>query len=203
MSSKRKLPFSQQQKSKRMRIPRPFFRGRDQKYLDATYTAQALANTGSPTTLTNIAEGSDVGGREGRRIVPTAVVWNLYFYPAASVDRVTVRMSIIRVHGKYTGTPNDYINGLTAPHNLDKCSLIFDHYYNALSTTSVAATAGALNYTTPISKGKRKLRKVVTRFTGTAGTDDIDGAIVVIWRADTNNNALMNGNVRMFYSDPK
>lgn len=145
------------------------------KHVDTGVAGVDYSAGGTAYDLTFIAEGSDSTYRTGRRINLKNLNFHFTGTAGGSTNAITsVRVALIRVIGKYSGTFTDYMPTYGTAISADKCHLIFDRLDTLTNDNN-----NNININTSIS-----LKGRMVKYSGINGGDECDGALYMLVMAD-------------------
>jgi len=173
--------------------PRP-----EVKYYQGSFSA-AVSSVPNNLNVGLIAEGNDVNNRIGRRVTPKSLILKgqlLASVGALSDNWNQARLLLLRIRGKYSGTPLDYITGVMNMPLLDKCQVIWDQLYQLNKTTADVPIGIAINKRFKLNGAP------ISWSTGAAG-DDTNNQIILVLVSDSSTieHPTFNIVTRMFFTD--
>lgn len=135
-----------------------------------------VTSAGGFLVLGGVAEGADKNQRVGRKLTPlTLKMMGTVVGESLGVSNQKIRLTLIRVIGKWSGTVTDYLTALNDPVNRDRCHVMFDE----------AVTLDNLKNIEIDLNRRFKLRaSEPLKFLGTGAGDDSDGQYVLLWFSD-------------------
>jgi len=196
--------ISKPKKFKKTFIPRPL--RSEIKHFSINWLAVSVADSGTVTQLSNIAEGTTSHDRIGSKVMPLTLVWHFVLHNStgAALDTYNQIRILFARNSTYDTTPTDFIADYSSEPKYDFTSVIKDKLIGT-GSSQTSTGEGAVTYThpTPSYEGKLRLSRKIMKYSTGSGSSQKENILWCIMMSDSSaiNHPFISGYMTMFYTD--
>lgn len=171
----------------------------EKKSYDSPFSGTAVSSTASVQRLTDIAQGDDYNGREGRSILLKSIEANLVCQIHGSATNTSMRLVIFKDKHNQGTAPTAADIGITTFYGLRDSNPTAQKRFTVLKDQQIRLQQGQVDRF-PFQYFRKLNHHVI--FDGTASTDDTQGSLwLLLVSNEPTNTPNISGDVRVRYYD--